>query len=310
MEANEKLKDSLKRFVEKFDDLAPKHFSELKHLGDTIQAVSASGMKPETFVRDLVNFSAAVVEVRVSSKSIHALKGLPVPPYDLWLPFKAKGRTPEQQALTEAAHNFSERVGELARIWKVLVSRENASEVQSQTRIDPALISLRDVILNRYHECNKRCSLVTADKSRLFDPSDIAFSDLFTQLIPTPAGSESDFDRFILMAYVVFYERLRGDVRQYEPGQSLPDPLLRVVAICREHFKDLKILRNRAANAHDNKEKAWELAPVYRRLIGHETIDRDDAPRWLSLQKAVLEMLSKALKDIKGAFDSPNDGDG
>jgi hypothetical protein len=303
--ADSKLNDSLKRFFKKFQELTPKHRSELEPIGRAVEAITTSGPKPETFVSDLLRFSAAVIEVR-SSKGPSALKELPVPPYDLWLPFKAKGKMPQPNAVAAVSHDFTERINELSRFWRIVTDISSDNQIPS----DPKLLSLRNAIVNQYHECNKRCSLVTADKSRLFESSDIAFSDLITQLIPTPAGSESEFDRFILGTYVVFCERLRGDVRQHEPSQSLPDPLRRVAAICREHFKDLKILRNRAANAHDNKEKAWELAPVYRSLIGRDTIDRDDTAQWLKLQKAVLEMLSKTLTEIKGAFDQPNDAVG
>src|ERR1035438_6103414 len=112
MESDKLLEESLSRFDERFRVLAPKFFAELRPLGDVIEAID---LKPEPFVESLLRFSDAVVAARKNM----ALRDLPVPPYDLWLQFKAEHVYEwDPQALADANHIFQEKIRGIASLWR------------------------------------------------------------------------------------------------------------------------------------------------------------------------------------------------
>lgn len=166
------------------------------------------------------------------------------------------------------------------------------------------LTTLRDDILDLYEYCNKFCSVITIDKSPLFNPSQSAHSNLFVRLMPTPVHSETDFDRFVQALYLVFDERLRNDIRHPNSGRQLPNLLSEVRHVLHGgSFTDLGTLRNKFSPAHDNKESAWEILPIYQRLIGvNKPIASNDSANWQQLQKAVLRMVQDVLKNLKAIF--------
>jgi hypothetical protein len=304
MEANNLLEDSLKKFAERFRAMAPKHFAELRPIGNVIRALSApDSLNEGAFVKNLVNLSEAVIEVRKNPASPPSFRELPIPPYDLWLPFKAHGAALEPKDLNKANDVFSKQVGELASTWELVEAmHENSLESFAQRSSEPELESLRNGIMNLYEYCNKRCSIVT--KAPLFEASQTACNDLFVRVIPAPVASEAEFDRLSLALYKVFDDRLRNDVRQPKPDKPLPAPLSEVVTLLHNgSFKYLGALRNKSA-AHDQKEAAWKLVPIYEELIGARAIAPDDAKKWLELQKALLQMLFGVLRDVRRVFEA------
>lgn len=290
MEANRLLNESLRKFDERFVELAQKFSSELRPLGETIASIK---LQPEPFVENLLRFSDAIVTAR--SKRAE-LKDLPVPPYDLWLPFKAD-HVPECDpgALAEASKDFQERIASLARYWKGLVPplKEHDKELE---RLLNELVSLRQA-------CNKSCSAVLSIKSSLFESSQTVWDELILRLIPTYVTSEDDFDRLVSHLYMAFDEGLRTDVRKWKHGQPLPAPLPRVAEVLHEgSFRHLGTLRNKTSG-HDHKEEAFAVTPIYQELIKKTSIDRDDVTSWQQLQKALLEMLVGVLREVRDCFE-------
>jgi hypothetical protein len=51
---------------------------------------------PKDFLRGLMDLAQAVIDVRKSASLGRPLAELPVPPYDLWLPFKAAAARPHE----------------------------------------------------------------------------------------------------------------------------------------------------------------------------------------------------------------------
>jgi hypothetical protein len=293
--ANKLLEESLGRFDQRFRVLAPKFFSELRPLGDVIANIE---LQPEPFVDCLLKFSDAVVTIRTKQA---AVRELPVPPYDLWLPFKAEHVSKwDPQALEDASQIFQEKIRGIASLWRMLLETQ-----QPPRSYDPELMVLRDEIMNSMEACNRRCSALA--ESPLFDPSQTVCNELFVKLIPTYVASEADFDRLVSYLYMAFDEKLRKDVRQPKPERPLLGSLTRVVAVLHGGpFGHLGTLRNKFASCHDHKEDASKVAPIYRQLVQKDAIDRDDIATWQRLQKALLEMLRDVLKQVRECFgDSP-----
>jgi hypothetical protein len=293
MEANGLLEESLAKFDEKFVVLISKFPKELRPLGDAIESIER---RPEPFVEDLLRFCDGIVTARKNPD----LKDLPLPPYDLWLPFKAE-YVPEwdAKALDDANGIFRARIVAFAKYWRLAVPAPRPP--------DPELVRLRDEIESLMESCNRRCSALPLIKSPLFEPSQTLCNDLFLRLIPTYVASEADFDRLVSNLYMAFDERLRKDVRQRKPERPLPAPLPRVAEVLHEGpFRHLGTLRNKTTG-HDHREEAFEVAPIYRQLINKSAIDRDDVTSWQQLQKALLEMLVRVLKDVRQCFEQTPD---
>lgn len=311
MEADDmvgRLEGEMKKFAHKFGDVAAAHFTSLEPFGNEIVRllqVMEDDVRTEAFVARLVDFSRAVLEIQKESKSMPVLKELPLPSYDLWLPFKAKSKNPEAKYLDEANRVFKESLAEMVTTWRRLEQVRRREDLATSTkRADPALEALRDAILNLYEYCNKCCAAITANKTPLFAPSQTAHSNLFVRLMPYAVECEADFDRFILGLYLVFDERLRTDVRQRD--HQLPDPLAKISQILHTgHFRDLGLLRNTTTEAHDHKEESWNVVSIYQRLIGvRKPIAADDSTNWRRLQEAVLQMLLAVLRDVSDAFET------
>jgi hypothetical protein len=304
MEANRILEDNLKRFVEKFEELAPKHFSELKSLGETIEDINTSNPEAESFVNNLIRFSTAVIEVRKLSKSATMLKELPVPPYDLWLPFKAKGKMPEPEALSKASQTFTEQLGELTRIWRLVVGRDrNDQRDPLPTIVDPELLQLTRSINDQFTHCNKCCHEIA--EFYLFAPAPEIRDELFVHAMPLPVSSVRDFYLFILAVYKVFEEGLPTNIRRWKPGQQLEGPLTQVAEVLDgKPLRQLATLRHKLAGHGYSGDPPSELPPIYENLIGVRRIAPDDAPKWVLLQKAVLRVLLQVLKDLGKVFES------
>lgn len=93
MDANGLLEKSLDELAAKLDALAADHSQQLQPIRDAIMHIEErGGMTAESFIRDLMELSGMVIQVRTQAAS-PALRDLPVPPYDLWLPFKAEDLT-------------------------------------------------------------------------------------------------------------------------------------------------------------------------------------------------------------------------
>jgi hypothetical protein len=290
MEANILLEESLSRFDEKFRVLGPKFVSELRPLGDVIASIE---LQPEPFFDNLLKFADAVVAVRKNT----ALRDLPVPPYDLWLPFKAEQVFKWDPSALEGANGiFQKRIRGLASLWRMIMDIQPTPQPS-----DPELTRLRDEIERLMESCNKRCSALI--ESQLFEPSKTLCNELFLRLIPTYVASEADFDRLVSHLYMAFDEKLRVDVRQRKPERSLPAPLARVAEVLHEGpFRHLGTLRNKTVG-HDHKEDAYKVAPIYQHLVKKMAIDRDDIATWQHLQKALLEMLVGVLKEVLECFE-------
>lgn len=290
MEANDLLKECLRKFEERFAPLAKQFTSVLRPLGETIARIE---LQPEPFVENLWRFSDAIVTAR----SLRAeLKDLPVPPYDLWLPFKAD-HVPECDpvALAEASKVFQERIASLARLWRMTPESELKETDKELRGLLNELVSLRQA-------CNKSCSAVLSIKGPLFESSQTVWDELHLR-IPTYVTSEDDFDRLVSRLYMAFDEGLRTDVRKWPRSGPLPVPLPRVAEVLhKSSFRHLGTLRNKTSD-HDHKEEAFEVTPIYRELIKKSSIDRDDVTSWQQLQKALLEMLVGVLKEVRECFE-------
>lgn len=98
----EKLKKAIAEVPEEERQaLAPLH-EPLRSLGKAMEAEDS-----QVFVRCLVDLARTVIDIRKSAKekSLHrSLAELPVPPYDLWLPFKAHVARPSDDPTKDRYH--------------------------------------------------------------------------------------------------------------------------------------------------------------------------------------------------------------
>lgn len=89
MTAPKLLESSLDKLAAKLSELEADHSSELQSVRDVLARVGASSLEKKEFTRNLKDLAQAVIDVRIKSNVGSPLRQLPVPPYDLWLPFKA-----------------------------------------------------------------------------------------------------------------------------------------------------------------------------------------------------------------------------
>jgi len=116
MNVNAILEDSLERLAKKMNELMPTHPAELQPICNALTTMRSRGMNTEGFRRDLMNLAEAVIGVRKICGTSASFRDLPVPPYDLWLPFKAADLTPaDAQDLSEAAQIFNHKVTAMAK---------------------------------------------------------------------------------------------------------------------------------------------------------------------------------------------------
>ena len=212
----------------------------------------------------------------------------------------------ERQALRrhfDTSQAFVDRLGQ--------VSIEAAKSVESIPRVEEALLQLRNQLRRQFRDCNQFC--VDFATFRLFEPSPEALDELFEYELHTPVSSARDFRSFTIALHMVFDEGVRNEqLRCWKRGEQLTDPLTGVAAVLHaQQFRQLTILRNQFA-AHDAlrgdaAKKRKKLLQVFKRLVGVGTVAGFKATDWLSLQKAVLEMLSAVLEELLQVFQKYQD---
>jgi hypothetical protein len=118
MTANMLLEDSLDKLAAKLGELASDRSSEVQRIRDVLTAIDARGTEAKAFRGNLRELAEAVIYARTSSGNPAgnpALRDLPIPPYDLWLPFKAKDLTPsDPKDLDGAVQIWNKKVRVLA----------------------------------------------------------------------------------------------------------------------------------------------------------------------------------------------------
>jgi|ERR1041384_404574 hypothetical protein len=296
---DKRLKKSLEILRETVNNLKSRdEVREFQPIGNVFKDLKpVDDDEPASFIRALRDLSDAVILVRSTSKT-PAISSLPVPPYDLWLPFKTPASS-TVKASSEAIKLFNDERHAISSKWEQILAIWHPEATPRGS--DPDLQSLQERLLNLFEFCNRSCTALT--HAPLFEPSGTASNNLFVRLIPTSVTSEADFDRVVIGLYQVFDEKLRQDVRRPSDDKPIPDQLVKVSNLCKPYLKDLSTLRNRSA-AHDHKEKSWETAPIFERLIGVGTIELDKSADWLELQKAVLKMMLSMLIEIRDVFES------
>jgi hypothetical protein len=115
MTANVLLEDSLERLTKKLNELMVNHATELQPICTALTNMTNRGMDADGFRRDLKELADAVITVRKASGAPPLFRELPVPPYDLWLPFKAADLTPADALdLSEPAQILNHKVTAMA----------------------------------------------------------------------------------------------------------------------------------------------------------------------------------------------------
>jgi len=152
--ANKLLEDSLNSLASKLGELAASHSSELQPISATLAEIDARSTDITSFKRNLKALAGAVIVVRKSSAP-PLLKELPIPPYDLWLPFVAQdANVPVDENLKDAMRIFGEKVNTLVRVFLAPIippssKANNGSSTISGTGVSPTP-SNRDLIFISY----------------------------------------------------------------------------------------------------------------------------------------------------------------
>jgi hypothetical protein len=314
MDANAILSEYLTKLSDTLQGLDKDCDAEFEGVGNAIIEIHASADSTfDTFVKNIVKLSDAIVVTRGRSDS---LRNLPVLPYDLWLPFKSDtAARSSDESLTEAAAVFNTQVGDMASRWRPIAAR--LLRTSEPARFDQELLTLGDALLNHYSFSNNFCSVMPGWKRRLFAPHEQESTELFGRVIRVPVRSESEFKDFILALYKVFDESLPDEVRQWKKHKEDLPPLLLTIA---EHVLDVKHgfyddftdLRNNLAHGgrdeSEEKSRAADLSPIYEKLIGRGAIAPNDSERWLQLQKNILRSLSSVFDEMRRVFESAPTG--
>ena len=105
--AIKELKDKLGKLAIELRELGKEHKNELKLIHETFTEMNLEEMeKPENFLKNLVSLTKAVIRVSYQEKSSPLYGKLTLPPYDLFLPFKAKKRAEnENENLSDIPKN-------------------------------------------------------------------------------------------------------------------------------------------------------------------------------------------------------------
>lgn len=88
MTSTELLSESLTGLRDKLAEVPQEHLPEIEKIREAIAAFEPEDEDADRFAKRIVGLAEAVIETRKHA-TIHLLRSLPVPPYDLWLPFKA-----------------------------------------------------------------------------------------------------------------------------------------------------------------------------------------------------------------------------
>lgn len=296
-EADGLLKKSLDRLMEKLGTLEGDQLVEFQPIGDAVTKIQAADNTEASFTKNLIDLSEAVIKVRIKSAS-SVLQDLGIPPYDLWLPFKAAtSSSASLEALSDTIAIFREGIEDLASRWRPIAAILRGAE---RKPFDQELLDLCQSINDQFNYCN-RCCLDVAE-FRLFNTAPEISTELFARAMSSPVTSSHDFSVFIIAVYNVFDEGLPKDIRKRKPESQIPEPLTQVADVLHgESFGYLGTLRNKLV--HGNSQPPEELSFVYEKLLGVRTIARDDGPKWLRLQKAVLGTLFRVLEEIRQIFD-------
>lgn len=104
IKANQLLKESLDGLAGALGDLGADYASDLKPIREALAKNNERGTDTDDwFIRNLKDLAEAVITVRKAHQSEPLLGKLPIPPYDLWLPFKAKDSTDSDRVDFEEA---------------------------------------------------------------------------------------------------------------------------------------------------------------------------------------------------------------
>ena len=104
IKANQLLKESLDGLAGALGDLGTDYASDLKPIREALAKNNERGTDTDDwFIRNLKDIAEAVITVRKAHRSEPLLGKLPIPPYDLWLPFKAKDSTDSDRVDFEEA---------------------------------------------------------------------------------------------------------------------------------------------------------------------------------------------------------------
>lgn len=110
------LEDCLDKLLAKLKELALDNSGEFQRLNTVLARITDPGTEPNDFTRNLKELAEVVIDMR-THPSTPAMRELPVPPYDLWLPFKARDLTPSDSKDLEAAKQIlNEKVRALSEI--------------------------------------------------------------------------------------------------------------------------------------------------------------------------------------------------
>ena len=113
--ADKLLEDSLSRLAAKLDEFAVDYPAELRPICEAVKNIAEGGMETTDFKTNIRSLAQAVIDVRTKSGSPSRFRELPIPPYDLWLPFKADDLAPaDTEDLDGVALIFNHRVSEMA----------------------------------------------------------------------------------------------------------------------------------------------------------------------------------------------------
>ena len=111
MTVDKVLEDSLEKLTKKLTELMATYPAELQPICAALNTMVSRGMNTDGFRRDLKDLAEAVITVRRTSGAPAPFRELPVPPYDLWLPFKAADLTPaDAEDLSEPAQVLNHKV--------------------------------------------------------------------------------------------------------------------------------------------------------------------------------------------------------
>jgi hypothetical protein len=115
------LKASLKKLREQLDFIWKKHHGDrvdpkIEKIRNILNSINPQKKIDQTQIYNLLDLSNKIIEVRFENRSHKILGNLIVPPYDLWMPFKAIGKDPEKILPTETAEiNIKEKLEEAER---------------------------------------------------------------------------------------------------------------------------------------------------------------------------------------------------